>query len=195
MRSWVSALALILACGLPASADPAAQAATRLQTFVVQAMLDDRRGDIGSAVVVSRDAQTLTLATVAHVVVPGRPLRILDSSRRAFYQVLDVHVVQGYDLALIRVVAQPGFPVQPAQFAAAQPGEAIWVWGNPGGTFWTLSSGTVQSASAQIGSDPLPRVTIDCPSCTFGDSGGGVFSPDGKLIGILSSGWRNASGR
>lgn len=195
MRTWVLAVALALLCGSRGFADPDAQAATRLQTFVVQSMLDDRRADIGSGVVVARDAQTLTLATVAHVLNPGRSLRILDASRLAYYQVLDVRVVPGYDLALIRVIAHPEFPVQPAAIAGAQSGESVWVWGNPGENFWTLSNGTVQSAAATIGKNVLPRVTILCASCTFGDSGGGVFSKDGKLVGILSAGWRDASGR
>lgn len=188
-------LALAFGSGVPARADPAAQALTRTQTFVVQSMLDARRAEIGSGVVVGRDGDVLTLATAAHLVESSGALRILDTSRRAFYEVIGVRTVPGYDLALIRVRAQRDFPVQPVAIAPAIPGEPVWVWGNPRDSFWTLSTGTVLDDKASIPAKLSPRVTIDCAACSYGDSGSGVFSSDGKLIGILSAGWRDASGR
>lgn len=168
----------------------------RDQTFVVQSMLGGGRANIASGVVVGRLGDVLTIATAAHAVDLAHPLRILDTSRHQYYQVIDVRDVPGYDLALIRVRAQAAFPVQPPEFGSASPGEPIWVWGNPGQSFWELSRGVVTDPNTQIPGPPKPaRIAIDCASCSFGDSGSGVFAADGKLLGILSSGWRDRNGR
>jgi len=171
------------------------QEATKAQTFVVQSMLDGTRAEIGSGVVVRREGDVLTIATAAHVVRRPQSLRILDASRQSYYDVIDVRAISGYDLALVRVRAKKTFPVQPAPFARATVGEAVWVWGNPADTFWTLSAGTVQTVDTQLPNQSgAPRITIVCASCSYGDSGAGVFSNDGKLVGILSAGWRDRAG-
>lgn len=197
MRVLEVAVILTLALPLPALGDDGtAQAATKAKTFVVQSMLDDKRAEIGSGVVVSREGDVLTLATAAHLVSQGTgSLRILDLSQRSFYQVIDVRTIAGYDLALIRIRAQSGFRVEPAGLATPVPGEAVWVWGNPGNSFWTLSPGTIQAVDASLpGQSTGHRITMTCATCSFGDSGAGVFSPDGKLIGILTAGWRAQRG-
>ena len=197
MRWVVVAAVLTLGLRLPALADDrSAQAATKAQTFVVQSMLDDKRAEIGSGVVVSRDGDVLTLATAAHIVSQGsESLRILDLSRQSFYQVIDIRTIAGYDLALIRIRAQSGFPVEPAGLAAPVPGEPVWVWGNPGNSFWTLSPGTIQTVDTRILNQAADhRITMSCDTCSFGDSGAGVFTTDGKLIGILTAGWRVKNG-
>lgn len=187
-------LVALLLMGSPARAGQTAEDLARRQTFVIQSMLDDRNADIGSGVVVGRISDVLTIVTVAHLAGIHRPLRILDESRAAYYQVLDVRIVPGYDLALVRVRAQPGFAVEPALFAHAVPGEPVSVWGNPGNAFWVRSSATVAGLAVQLPGQTAERITIDCPTCSFGDSGAGVFGPDGGLIGIVSSGWRNGAG-
>ncbi len=167
----------------------------RQQTFVVQVAFDDQHGAIGAGVLVARDGDVLTLATAAHVVSEKGTLQILDATRHNFYRVIDVQTLVDYDLALIRVHAQPEFTVNPAQTGDAAPGESLTVLGNTGDGFWEPASGTVLQTSAQIpGVFGSPRITIACDACSFGDSGSGVFDSQGRLLGILTRAWRKKNG-
>ncbi|MBV8531667.1 MAG: hypothetical protein JO104_10145, partial [Candidatus Eremiobacteraeota bacterium] len=117
MRLASIALGFILTVSaLAARADDgAALSAERSQTFVVQSLIDGHRAFIGSGVLVARSADgVMTLVTAAHVVNgPPQSLRILDTTRRAYYDVLHVRVLLEYDLAFIRVRAQPSYSVPP----------------------------------------------------------------------------------
>ena len=198
MDGLVSALAACSALLFGAASQGASsdtQGITRSQTFVVQSMIDDRRAQIGSGVVVNRDGDILTVATAAHVVRSGAPLRILDVSRKAYYAVIDVRKLRDYDIALVRVRSQSDFTAAPAQFASPVAGEPVWIWGNSQNGFWNLATGTVQSTTARLpGERGAPRITISCERCGAGDSGAGVFGAGGRLIGILTAGWRVPGG-
>jgi S1-C subfamily serine protease len=171
------------------------QPSTRARTFVVQAMLEGGKAAIGSGVVVARSGDVLTLATAAHIVWAGSPLRILDTTRRAFYDVLDVRLLPAYDLALVRVKAQKDSPPDAALFSRAVAGEPVWMWGNPDRSFWRLATGTVQAVNARLPDEAgAPRITISCDRCTMGDSGAGVFDSSGRLVGILTTMWGKPDG-
>ena len=174
--------------------DRAALSAERSQTFVVQSLIDGRQAFIGGGVLVARSGDVMTIATAAHVVNgPPERLRILDTTRRAYYEVLHVRLLLEYDLAFIRVRAQPGYAAAPPAIAVPQPGEPVMLWGHPAQSFWRLASGSVVQPAAQLpGEDGSPRITIVCPNCEHGDSGSGVFDGDGRLIGILTQAWRQA---
>ncbi len=152
-------------------------------------MLDERRAEIGSGVLVGRDADVLTLATAAHVVSAATRLRILDATRRAYYDVLDVRLFPPSDVALIRVRAQPQFRVEPVAIALASTGDRIWLWGHPRDTFWTSATGVVQSIDAQLPGESGGKILLSCDACAQGDSGSGVFTESGKLIGIVVGAW------
>ncbi|HEV3153265.1 MAG TPA: serine protease [Candidatus Baltobacteraceae bacterium] len=195
MRVAVFALILVLLSAAAARSAESVQDHSRRQTFVIQCMLAEHRAEIGSGVVVARAGDVLTLATAAHLVRRGLPLQILDESRQDYYHVLGVSVVPGYDLALVQVRAQDAFPVEPVEFGTAAAGEPVWLWGNPGNQFWQFTTGSVLASDAQLPGAGIARhITIDCAACTYGDSGSGVFSQDGKLVGILSSGWQDKAG-
>ena len=167
----------------------------RSRTFVVQALLPNGKADIGTGVIVDRRGDILTIASAAHVVGSSSALRILDTSRRAYYEVVDVRLVPKYDLAFVRVRAQKNSPPDAALFGKAAPGEAVWIWGNPEQAFWELATGTVQNASASLPDDAgVPRITIACERCSHGDSGSGVFNAAGRLGGILTAGWQKPGG-
>ena len=175
---------------LPSLADESPQDLTRQQTFVVQSLIDGDKANIGGGVVVARDGDVLTIATAAHVIKDGGPMRILDTSRQAYYAVIDVRQIPAGDLALVRVRAQPQSP-QPVALATAAPGEPVWVWGHPDNAFWTLATGTVTRVDARLPHrDDTPRITITCDRCAHGDSGAGVFNAKGQLVGILTASWR-----
>jgi serine protease Do len=154
-----------------------------------------RKANIGAGVVIARDGELLTLVTAAHVVRSGSPLRILDTSRRSYYVVIDVRTVPNSDLALIRVRTQPDFPVAPVTFGRPTPGEPVWVWGNPANEFWSLSIGNVQSVDVELPGESGARpIAITCETCGNGDSGSGVFATDGKLLGIVTASWKRPDG-
>jgi S1-C subfamily serine protease len=122
-------------------------------------------------------------------------LRILDASRSAFYDVLNVQVIADYDLALIRVRAHADFPIAPAAIAPAVNGERVFVWGHTSEGLWQLATGSVQQTNAQIpGAFDGPRITIACAQCSHGDSGSGVFDEQGRLLGILTRAWSKKGG-
>jgi S1-C subfamily serine protease len=182
----LAAFIYVVAAALPACADDSVLARARLQTFVVQVAFDDQRGAIGAGVVVSRTADTLTIATAEHVVDQKGTLQILDVTRNNYYQVLDMQRLPDYDLALIRVRAQPQFVVNAPQTALPQTGEAITVLGHTGDGFWEQAQGTVVGTGA--------RISIDCAACAPGDSGAGVFDSQGRLLGILTRAWKIKNG-
>ncbi|HLI96186.1 MAG TPA: serine protease [Candidatus Baltobacteraceae bacterium] len=197
MRAWVAiALVAFLAMAAPAArADDGVPAQARQQTFVVQVAFDEEHGAIGAGVLVARDGDVLTLATAEHVVSEKGTLQILDVTRRNYYRVIDIQTLPDYDLALIRVYAQPDFTAEPVQIGDAAAGEPVTVLGNTGDGFWEPASGTVLQTSAQIpGVFGSPRITIACDACSFGDSGSGVFDSQGRLLGILTRAWRKKNG-
>lgn len=194
-RSAVILAGFILGCcGTPAVADQSPEALTRAQTFVVQSMIDDAKANIGGGVVVGRDGDILTLATAAHVLQDGAAIRILDTSRQGYYAVVEVRRLPEFDLALVRVRAQPQSP-RPVAMATAAPGDKVWVWGHPDGGFWSLATGVVTAVDAKLPSrNDAPRITIACDACAHGDSGSGVFNAKGELLGILTASWRLRGG-
>lgn len=180
---------------VPAAVVAPALAQARTQTFVIQVAADEERGEIGTGVVVGRNGDTLTIATAAHVLAQKGTLQILDVTRRDYYHVLRVDTLPDYDIALIQVRAQPNFSVQPVQAAVPQAGEPISVWGNTGDGFWELATGSVLNTAARIpGVFGSPRITIACQTCSFGDSGAGVFDSQGRLLGILTRAWHKKGG-
>lgn len=196
-RFWTAlAVFVVLAAVAPAArAGETALNQSQAQTFVVQVAFDDERGAIGAGVLVARDGDVLTIATAAHVIAQKGTLQILDVTRRIYYHVLDVQALPDYDLAFIQVRASDQFAVVPAQIASPVAGEPVAIWGNTGDGFWVPAAGNVLRTSAQIpGEFGTPRITITCQSCTFGDSGSGVFNAQGRLLGILTRAWRKKNG-
>jgi S1-C subfamily serine protease len=175
-------------CATCAASEP--ELAAREQTFVVQSTLTGTTGRIGAGVVVASDGGVLTVVTAAHGVNGIGALRILDTSRQSYYDVIDMHALADYDLAFIRVRAQSSFSVQPPAIATPVPGQPVWVWGHTGNGFWEVATGTVLDTQAHLpGEAGSPRITITCKACAPGDSGSGVFDAQGRLLGILTKGW------
>lgn len=193
--SVLAALGFFAAALATSRADDGALLKNRLQTFVVEVCTSDRHAAaIGGAVVVARTGDVLTLATAEHIVAQKGTLRVLDSSRQGFYEILGIRSIDAYDVALLRVRAQ-AFPAEPVEPAAAVAGEAVHVWGHTGDAFWQLATGSVRDPAAQpSGIAGAPRITIACSSCSYGDSGSGVFDDRGRLLGILTRAWSAKSG-
>ena len=86
------------------------------------------------------------------------------------------------DLAIIEIESSGGSPVE-IDCAAPSAGMAVVIMGHSvGGRPWLLRHGFI--ASGDIADNGT--VTLDLPSRP-GDSGAGVFAPDGRLVGIIDS--------
>lgn len=147
---------------------------------------------LGSGVVVSKSGSALVVATAAHNVATGG-LTVRTRSGELL-NVLKVATIPGFDLALLTTSAHVG-PVFTATFGSPKLGAPVHVWGH------RLDKPDVESSGSILDLDPvLPegpangRFAIDCQTCGHGDSGGGVFDADGRLIGILEGARRDQSG-
>ena len=151
------------------------------------ARVSDRAQAVGSGVILSVAPNVIVL-TARHLAArknlslktfSGETLRIV-----AEYEVAD------RDLALI-VANGPCTGCEAAQTAdIIKVGQPIHVWGNPEGRPYVLSPGTIVDLRPAIpGFETNGRFALACASCDVGDSGGGVFDDQGRLLGIITEGW------
>jgi S1-C subfamily serine protease len=148
---------------------------------------------IGAGVVVSKSGSALVVATAAHNVATGG--LIVETQSGARLNVLKVEPIPGFDLALLTTSAYVG-PVFTATFGSPTLGAAVHVWGHRIERPYVESSGSILDLDPLLPEGPANgRFAIDCQSCGHGDSGGGVFDGDGRLIGILEGARRDSSGQ
>ncbi len=141
---------------------------------------------IGAGVIVAIHPHMLRVLTARHVVGGGD---ITVWVERRPYAAEVVRTFARRDLAVIDVVvplsAQSEVVAADAGGSIAA-GQTVVVWGeNDAGP--EPRPGTIVAAS-WTAPDPafsLPLVDIACPTCRRGDSGGGVFDAQGRLLGIL----------
>jgi S1-C subfamily serine protease len=104
------------------------------------------------------------------------------------------------DVAIMQVVdpnwkAQGEAVLETRKFKVKR-GQNVYVVGNPAGMFdASVSSGIVMSDQRQlaVGSDELTDYFQVDAAIIGGNSGGGVFSNDGKLIGVTSAALRSST--
>lgn len=139
---------------------------------------------IGAGTVVAIDGDRVEIVTAKHVAVYGSlRVRLEDgTSVPAWISSL----VPDRDLAIVDAdlpdVAIAG--LRPARIGTARSDEPVVVWGsgNDGPAFET-------GATADVFADlpdgaPRGRYSLACALCHQGDSGAGVFAPDGSLVGV-----------
>lgn len=92
------------------------------------------------------------------------------------------------DLALVEAVgkATPGHDT--AELANVSPGvgERVHIVGMPAGLYWSFIDGTVAAYRTDLFEDKAGTYMQVSAPIYFGNSGGGVFDEDGKLVGIAS---------
>ncbi len=89
------------------------------------------------------------------------------------------------DIAVIKVSADRKLPyIELGQSRDVKPGEWVVAMGNPFGLGGSVTAGIVSAVSRDIGSGPYDQfIQIDAP-INHGNSGGPLFTQDGKVIGM-----------
>ncbi len=101
-----------------------------------------------------------------------------------------VKVDEDHDLALLEAQGDAVPPHDVAQLASRSPaiGETIHIVGQVKGLYWTYVNGTVAAYRDTLGAHTDkkgPWMQVSAP-VYYGNSGGGAFDSDGKLVGIAS---------
>jgi serine protease Do len=89
------------------------------------------------------------------------------------------------DIAVLKVDAGKSLPfIQLGNSRDVRPGEWVIAMGNPFGLGGTVTAGIVSAVSRDIGSGPYDQfIQVDAP-INQGNSGGPLFTQDGKVIGM-----------
>ena len=89
------------------------------------------------------------------------------------------------DIAVLKVESDKPLPyIQLGNSRDVRPGEWVVAMGNPFGLGGTVTAGIVSAVSRDIGSGPYDQfIQIDAP-INQGNSGGPLFTQDGKVIGM-----------
>jgi serine protease Do len=89
------------------------------------------------------------------------------------------------DIAVLKVTAGHSLPyIELGQSRDVKPGEWVVAMGNPFGLGGTVTAGIVSAVSRDIGSGPYDQyIQVDAP-INRGNSGGPLFTQDGKVIGM-----------
>ena len=135
----------------------------------------------GSGFIISADG---LIVTNNHVVKGARTLSVtLDDGT-----VLPASVIgtdPRTDIAMIKVSSPRPLPfIQLGNSRDVRPGEWVVAMGNPFGLSSTVTAGIVSAVSRDIGAGPYDQfIQVDAP-INQGNSGGPLFTQDGKVIGM-----------
>lgn len=182
---WTAVLAALLGvtghaaapakvAGAPLPPDGVARAVRSV--VLVQGELSPGRYQSGSGVVVAPG----TIATNAHVVKDAARIRVLKDDQVWLAEAQCLAADQ--DLVLLRL---PGLPLPVAEAAPAdqvREGIRVVAFGYPGGQRMMREDGRIEALWAYRGGHLIQTDT----HCQPGSSGGGVFTVDGRLLGITT---------
>jgi serine protease Do len=135
----------------------------------------------GSGFIIRRDG---LIATNNHVVKDGSSVSVtLDDGTELKATVLGSD--PRTDIALLKIDAGKPLPfIQLGNSRDVRPGEWVVAMGNPFGLGGSVTAGIVSAISRDIGSGPYDSfIQVDAP-INQGNSGGPLFTQDGKVIGM-----------
>jgi|GEM_PF-3215284 len=170
-------LALVAAFAVPSAAQPE-QILTTPTRSVVQVMAQSQcdTSYLGSGVVVEPGI----VLTSAHVVLGTNEVKVILEGK-TYYP--SAHILAPeLDLCLLRVPALPSPPVPRAADDAIKIGASVQAIGFPGGLHHTVTSGVLTERWQFRGSQLLQSDA----AIHSGSSGGGLFTENGRLIGITT---------
>jgi serine protease Do len=92
------------------------------------------------------------------------------------------------DIAVLKVDAKKTLPyIQLGDSGTVRPGEWVVAMGNPFGLGGTVTAGIVSASGRDIGAGPYDHfIQVDAP-INQGNSGGPLFTQDGKVVGMNSA--------
>jgi serine protease Do len=125
-----------------------------------------------------------TIVTNNHVVKDAKTVSVtLDDGTRLPAKVIGRDART--DIAVLKVDAQRQLPyIQLGNSANVKPGQWVVAMGNPFGLGGTVTAGIVSANGRDIGAGPYDQfIQIDAP-INQGNSGGPLFTQDGKVIGM-----------
>ena len=135
----------------------------------------------GSGFIINADG---TIVTNNHVVKDAKTLSVtLDDGTTLPAKVIGRDART--DIAVLKVKADHQLPyIQLGNSADVKPGQWVVAMGNPFGLGGTVTAGIVSAVSRDIGDGPYDQfIQIDAP-INQGNSGGPLFTQDGKVIGM-----------
>lgn len=184
-RAVLAAAALSLALVAPAvAAHGGSPLAAEPQTVLVGAAMPAGGYHVGGGVILRANGG-LTIATAAHVVQGAKWVTVRTSVGEELTVRGEPEYVKGHDIALLRTSppVRSGLNVATAT-DTVEDGATLYVWGHPHSKTFVLSDAHFFTDRVTGGSEGIFALT--CASCAVGDSGGGVFDANGKLLGIVS---------
>jgi serine protease Do len=135
----------------------------------------------GSGFIIDADG---TIVTNNHVVKDAKTVSVtLDDGTQLSAKVVGRD--SRTDIAVLKVDAKRPLPyIQLGNSASVKPGEWVVAMGNPFGLGGSVTAGIVSASGRNIGAGPYDQfIQIDAP-INQGNSGGPLFTQDGKVIGI-----------
>ena len=139
----------------------------------------------GSGVIISEDGY---IVTCAHVISNATKIEVQDSEDNV-YQASLVAYSDKMDLALLKIDAEGLTPAVLGDSASYSAGDPIYVVGNPLGNFVLSVSQCIISGvdrRANIEGNEMRLTQVDA-AVNPGNSGGGLFDSQGRLIGIVNA--------
>lgn len=158
------------------------RAIAQVQSSVVEVRVNGMfSGSQGSGVIVQPSG---LIVTNNHVVRGASRVEVITASNQSI-QAEVVASDEGEDLAILRPVSGAGPGVALADDAAGPPtnGTSVFAVGSPFGLQNTVTAGIVSAFRQQ---DGQPLIQFDAP-VNPGNSGGGLFDLEGRLLGIPTS--------
>ncbi len=154
---------------------------------------DGTRAAFAGGVVLAQTRDALTIVTAAHV--PNLERGQVLTQRGEMLAIRSVRVLAGRDVALLTTdPARDRYPA-PVVASVVLSNAPAYVWGYPSSATPTLSTGRTIAHPQALATKIRPdEITMICATCGHGDSGGGIFTSDGKLVGIVTHGFVTRSG-
>jgi len=184
IRHLFSTLALALAATSLALASDSSLL-TEPQTVLIAGQVSTDTFHVGAGVII-RAQGSLTIVTAAHVLQGTRAITVETATGEHLDVLGEPRFIDGHDLVLIRTA----LPIV-AGIHVATPADTVtdnatlYVWGHPHSNSFVRSDASFLTTRVTGGAAGL--FAIRCPSCAVGDSGGGVFDEQGRLLGIVTS--------
>jgi len=152
---------------------------------IVSSRIGEHEDAIGAGVIVSLRPHGLRVITARHVADRGAVTVWIG---RRPYPAEIVRTFADRDVAVVDAIV-PDEVCRHATAAtagsAAGPGDAILVWGENAGSADIKAGSIVTAGWVPPGAVTAPLLRIECATCRRGDSGGGIFDREGRLLGIL----------